>query len=87
METIIRVKPNELTLDLFKKIKDLFKNEKELEISISTVSDFGLNKNEGREEYVKRVNKAIKNLEHNKNTISLTEREFENLTDDLLVTK
>ena len=84
METIIRIKPNELTPDLLNKIKALFKNEEALEIVISPVSDFGLTKKEGRTAYINRVNKAIRNLEANKDTISLSENEFESLTKDLL---
>jgi len=83
METIIRIKPNELTPDLLNKIKALFKNEETLEIVISPVSDFGLTKKEVRTAYINRVNKAIRNLEANKDTISLSENEFESLTKDL----
>lgn len=87
METVIRIRSNELTPDLFNKIKALFNKEEELEISISPVSDFGLNKKEGREEYVKRVNKAIKNLEKRKDVVSLSDNDFEDLTTDLLAAK
>jgi hypothetical protein len=87
METIIRVKYNELTLDFLNKIKELFKNEDALEISISPVTDFGLTKREGRKEYITRINKAIKNLEEGKGTVSLSEDEFETLANDLLTTK
>jgi hypothetical protein len=39
METIFRIKSTELTTDFLNRIKALFKNEKELEIVISPVSD------------------------------------------------
>lgn len=87
METIIRIKPNELTPALLDRIKALFKNEEALEIVISPVSDFGLTKKEGRRAYINRVNKAIQNLEANKDTVSLSENEFEGLTKDLLSTQ
>ncbi len=87
METAIRIKSNELTPDFLKKIKALFSKEEELEISISPVSDFGLNKKESREEYVNRVNLAIRNLDKQTDTISLSDSEFENLTNDLLAAK
>ena len=87
METIIRIKPNELTLDFLNKIKALFKNEKALEIAISPVSDFGLTKKESRKVYINRVNKAIENLETNKDTVSFSGDEFETLTNDLLKSK
>ena len=87
METTIRIRNNELTSDFLEKIKALFKNDEELEISISSVSDFGLTKKEGREAYIKRVNRAIKNLEAKKGEVSLTENEFEKLSKDLLDSK
>lgn len=87
METVIRIRSNELTPDFLNKIKALFNKEQELEISISAVSDFGLNKKESREEYVKRVNMAIKNLEKQTSNVSLSDDDFENLTNDLLAAK
>ena len=63
METIFRIKPNELTIDFLDKVKSLFKNEEVIEISISPMSDFGLTKKEGRQEYEDRIKKAITNLE------------------------
>ena len=79
METIFRIKPNELTLDFLEKVKTLFNDENVIEISITPVSDFGLTKKESRKEYKNRVSKAIKNLETNRNTVSFSEDEFESL--------
>ncbi len=87
METIIRIKPEELTLDLLNRIKALFENEESLEIVISPVSDFGLTKKESRKAYINRVNKAIENLEKNNDTVSFSYDEFEKLTNDLLAGK
>jgi hypothetical protein len=84
METIIRIKTNELTPDFLNKIKALFKNEETLEISISPVSDFGLTKKESKKAYKERVINAIKNLESKKNIVTFSENEFERLTKDLL---
>lgn len=70
METVIRIRTNELTPDLLNKIKALFNKEEELEISISPVSDFGLNKKESREEYVNR-DKAIRNLEKQTSNVTI----------------
>jgi hypothetical protein len=84
METIIRIKTSDLTPDFLNKIKTLFKNEESLEISITPVSDFGLTKKESQEEYIKRVNDAIGNLEGKKDTIGFSQGEFESLTIDLL---
>lgn len=87
METIFRIKPNELNLDFLDKVKTLFRNEEVIEISISPVSDFSLTKKEGRKGYEDRVNRAIKNLEGNKDTVSFSEDEFESLTNDLRFNK
>jgi hypothetical protein len=87
METVIRIRTNELTPDFLNKIKALFNKEEELEISISPVSDFGLNKKESREEYVSRINKAIRNLDKQTSNVSLSDSDFENLTNDLLASK
>jgi len=87
METIIRISPSELTPDFIDKVKSLFQNDNAIEISISSVSDFGLTKKEGHKGYKDRVNRAIKNLEENKDTISLPEDEFESLINDLPISK
>lgn len=87
METIFRIKPDELTVDFLDKLKTLFQNEEAIEISISPLSDFGLTKKEDKKEYQNRVNKAIKNLEENKNTISFSEDEFDTLANDLRLQK
>ncbi len=84
METIIRLKPDELTQDFIDRIKVFFASENEIEIAITPVTDFGLNKPENKIEYKKRVNKAIKNLESKKDTVVLSEGEFNSLTDELL---
>lgn len=84
METTIRIKSHELTPELLTKIKALFKDEELLEIAISPVSDFGLTRKEGKKAYTNRINKAIENLEANKNTTTLTENEFDALINDLL---
>ncbi len=68
METIIRIKPSELKPDFIDKVKALFTNDKTIEISISSVSDYGLTKKEGRKGYEDRVNKAIENLDVNTNS-------------------
>jgi len=87
METIFRIKTSELTPDFIDKIKTFFKNDEAIEISISSVSDFGLTKKEAKLEYEDRVNKAIKNLDTDKDTISFSEDEFESMVNDLHVSK
>lgn len=87
METIIRIKQDELNLDFLNTIKAMFKNEEELEISISPVFDFGLTKKENPKMYINRLNKAIENLESKKNTVSLSEEEFDALSNNLMKSK
>ena len=87
METTIRIRRDELTLEFLNKIKILFKNDEALEFVISPISDFGLSKKESPELYENRLNKAIENLENKRNTISLSESEFESLTKDLFYSK
>lgn len=87
METTIRIKNSELNSDFIDKIKVLFKNDEELEISISPVPDFGLSKNESRETYVKRIKHAINNLEKKDNIVSLSDTEFDALSNDLMESK
>jgi len=87
METVIRIRSKELTPDFLNKIKALFNKEEELEISISPVSDFGLNKKESRKEYVNRINLAIKNLDKQTGNVSLSDNDFETLTNDLFAAK
>mgnify|MGYP006303404757 CR=1 FL=1 len=85
METIIRLKPKELTPQLIERIKTFFSEDQEIEIQINPVTDFGLNREETKEEYKQRINKAISNLEskNNKEKITLSADEFKKLTDDL----
>jgi len=87
METIIRISPSELTPDFIDKVKSLFQNDKAIEISISSVSDFGLTKKEDHKGYEDRINRAIKNLEENTDTISFSADEFESLINDLPISK
>jgi hypothetical protein len=79
---------NEEELKKLKEKLELYvSNPEELEISISPVFDFGLNKKESREEYVNRVNKAIRNLDKQTSNVTLSDSDFENLTNDLLAAK
>lgn len=66
------------------RIKAFFKNDNELKIAIKPVTDFELNVKESFSEYKKRVNKAIKNIESNKDTITLLAIEFEEITNDFI---
>ena len=77
METVIRLKYSELTPSLLEKLQQFFKGQKELEIAVKSVEDFGLTVEESPTMYKKRVSNANENLENNKKRITLTEQEFE----------
>jgi hypothetical protein len=55
--------------------------------NFTSVTDFGLTKKEGQNEYVNRINKAINNLAENKGIVTFSEDEFESLINDLQVNK
>jgi plasmid maintenance system killer protein len=62
MEATIRIKSQELTMELIEKVRNLFNNDETLEMTIAPVRRFEMVTNEPKEEYVMRVNKAIENL-------------------------
>jgi hypothetical protein len=66
METSLRIKVSELDLALLKLIKKLFNKDREVTLTISSATDFGLNKPETKEEYFARLKHAMKNLDEGK---------------------
>ncbi|MCA1759222.1 MAG: hypothetical protein LC658_05595 [Bacteroidales bacterium] len=87
METTIRISPNELTPAWLKKVKALFENENELQITIKPLKKSNLIVNESSEEYMTRVNRAIDNIDSGKDVVSLSASEFDKLADQLLKRK
>ena len=83
METVLRIKVSDLDVDFIKVIKSLFKKDREIEITVSSATDFSLNKTETKEEYIARIKKAIKNVEKG-NVVSFTEEEFDKLNKQLV---
>ncbi len=83
METVLRIKVSDLDVDFIKAIKSLFKKESEIEITVSSATDFGLNKLETKEEYIARIKGAIKNVEKG-NLVSFTEEKFDKLNEHLV---
>ena len=79
METVLRIKVSDLDVDFVKAIKTLFKKDREIEITVSSASDFGLNQTETKEEYIARIIKAANNVAKG-NVVSFTEDEFEKVT-------
>jgi glucose-6-phosphate 1-dehydrogenase len=68
-------------------VKALFEDEEKLEITIKPVSDFTFKLNENKEEYHSRINSAILNLESDKDTITFSKEEYENLIENLMSKK
>lgn len=82
MQTTLRLKVSELDSDFVHAIKALFKKDREIEITISSTADFGLNKTETKEEYLTRLRNAVENIENGR-VVSLSGKEFEDLNQKL----
>ena len=84
MESTFVLRRNELTNDFVETIKTLFKNQEELQITVTASQDFGLNKIEDSELYWKRLNKAANNVEQRNNVVEMSETELDEFAIDLL---
>jgi hypothetical protein len=85
METIFTLRQEELDSEFLNTIKQLFRNSRELQITISTAEDFGLTRRESREEYVARLTKAAQNLATESGRVVMTEAEFDDFSSDILL--
>ena len=74
MEANIILRKEDLNLEFIEKIKSIFKKSDKLQIAISEVEDFELNKKESKEDYFKRLEIAAKNVERNK--LSFSDKDF-----------
>ena len=83
METVLKIKVSDLDIDFIKVIKSLIKKEREIEITVTSATDFGLNKTETKEEYIARIKRAIKSVEKG-NVVSFTEEKFDKLNENLI---
>ena len=84
METIFTLRKDELDDEFLESIKRLFKNARELQITVSSATDFDLTKPESLSEYITRLEKAAQNLETGHNRIVMTDEQFDDLTLNLL---
>ncbi len=82
MEATIKLTLNELTPGFIKELKGLFNNEQEIELTIEPLNDFGLNKKETKEDYLKRINQTLENLEKGK-SLSFSEEELDEYSEKL----
>ena len=78
METTLRIKVSELDKDLLKAIKQLFKDDREINLTISSATDFDLNKTETAAQYLDRLKKAIVNLNEGRG-VTYTEEQLSEL--------
>ncbi len=78
METSLRIKVSELDIYILESIKELFKKDSEITLTIQSATDFGLTKSESKKEYFARLKKAIKNIEEG-NVVSFSEGELDEL--------
>ena len=85
METIIRLKGDELTATLINTIKKFLAsdNNSEIVISISKPADKNFLKKETSAQAKARIDRAIEDVENKKNLVSFTAKEFETLASAL----
>jgi len=75
METSVTIRLSELDNNFIEAIKKLFSKDREITISVTSATDFDLNIEETKEEYLTRLIKAKENLDKGKG-ISFTEEEL-----------
>ncbi|GAB2554616.1 hypothetical protein [Spirosoma areae] len=84
METTFTLRKDELDTEFLESVKRLFKNARELQITISSATDFDLTKSESPSEYITRLEKAAHNLATGNNRVVMTDEQFDDFTLNLL---
>lgn len=84
MQTTYRLQVSELGASFIDAVKALFKKDEIIEVDVHSVTDFNLYKKETKKECRMRINKAIEDVEKGRNLVTFTEKEFDELTDNLL---
>lgn len=84
METTFTIRKDELDDEFLESIKRLFKNDRELQITISSATDFNLTQPETTADYMVRLEKAAQNLEAGRNKITMTNEQFDDFSLNLL---
>lgn len=77
METTFTLRKDELDNDFLESVKRLFRNARELQITISSATDFGLTQPETKESYFARLEQAARNLEAGQNQIVMSDDDFD----------
>jgi hypothetical protein len=77
METTFTLRKDELDADFLESVKRLFRNNQELQITITSATDFGLTQPETKDAYFARLEQAARNLEVGQNQIVMTDDDFD----------
>jgi hypothetical protein len=77
METSFTLRKDELDTEFLESVKRLFRNARELQITITSATDFDLTRTETREAYIARLEQAAANLEAGQNQVIMTDDEFD----------
>ena len=84
MEPTFVLRRDELTIEFIEVIKNLFKDEEELQITVIASEDFGLNQPEDRNAYWARFKKAAANVESKTQIVEISEIELDDLAHRML---
>ncbi|GAB4043590.1 hypothetical protein [Spirosoma jeollabukense] len=84
METTFTIRKDELDNEFLESLKRLFKNDRELHITVTSATDFNLTQPESTAEYIARLEKAAQNLEAGRNKVTMTNEQFDDFSLNLL---
>ncbi len=84
METTFTIRKDELDNEFLESLKKLFKNARELQITVTSSTDFNLTNSESAVDYIVRLEKAAQNLEAGHNKVVMTAEQFDDFTLNLL---
>jgi len=84
VEPTFVLRRDELTIEFIEVIKNLFKDEEELQITVIASEDFGLNQPEDRNAYWARFKKDDANVESKTQIVEISEIELDDLAHRML---
>ena len=79
METTFVISETELNSDFLDSLKKLFKHQKQIQISVSVPEDFNLLQTETPQDYLNRIEKCLADMNKQKNTITFTEAQLDDM--------
>lgn len=79
MQSTFKINASEFNTDIFEKIRDIVVLLDNAEITINIRSS-KKKEEQSREAYFEQLNRAVENVENDRNLISFTMEEFQNLT-------